>query len=293
MVLGAGAILTDDLRTLTLLVLSAVTGTTILGLLTVRRWWRRAVRAAATQAQRLDWKARWVTSRQSLSLVPHLVAFACLIQEPRLVAAWFGSDLVIYRVQFLVLITSIGASVLTAVHGLIAVRLQGTHEEDMAVAGPRTGRAYGVLGCAGGGLIVLCGPIVNSLIFGGRAGLDPVLSVLLACSVLFLSGYFLASTLLLRSLRSAAIATNSTSVALLILAAILIIRPSTVGGIVVLYAASCMGLMIGAWIASLLVLANSPAGPSRVFSAYGPWLAIGCGTYVAIAWGYSLIAQLP
>lgn len=255
------------------LVLTVVAGQTLAALtplVTIRQWLTslkgRVVGSAASG--NLNWTRRWWALRRSLYLLPHLIASAAILQEPRLVGATFADSDTLSRIQFLVLIGSIGVSVLVAVQGLLSLRLQFMDDDELRAGDGSVGRNFGLLGVFSAALIIVPGPLVDRYLFNGAAQYDQPLGLMLGLATLALGGYHLGTTLLLRAQRSFQIGANSVAVAVVSLLMILWLAPDTALNTLIVYTVTTALLMVSSWFNVWLIPTSAEDGSRASLRRY-------------------------
>lgn len=92
------------------------------------------------------------TVQSALLLVPHLLLFSTMIQGVRLASTVLGSPSLV-DAHNLMLLVSIGATLVAALHSLLTVRIQSANDKDLANRTRRNALLYAVMGVLGGVLL--------------------------------------------------------------------------------------------------------------------------------------------
>jgi hypothetical protein len=158
-------------------------------------------------------------------LIPHLVAFSAISQGIRLLAWLLGSNSLLVRVHYSVLLLNIGATLLAAIHGLLSVRVQMLEQRKFIVAARATGRRYGALGLVAAVAFLLASRPLSALILTNGAELSWYGSLALASSFGGLTCYYSMSNCAVREQWTTTLSVLSCSVVVSVGAAVAVVRP--------------------------------------------------------------------
>lgn len=94
------------------------------------------------------------TLRTAVILVPHLLLFAALIQGMRLATTLFQRTESLISAHYLMLLVSIGATLVGALHSILTVRIQAVSDTLLRAQGTRNAGVYGALGFVSSGFLL-------------------------------------------------------------------------------------------------------------------------------------------
>ncbi|WP_273653632.1 hypothetical protein [Cellulomonas fimi] len=200
---------------------------------------------------------------RSLLLVPHLVAFAIIVQGLRLSGAVIANGAVPVPLHHLALAAGVATTVLASVHGLLTVDVQLAGEDDLTSAVTRAGRRYAALG-AGCGALVLLGVALLPIALPEARHPDLDVQLMLAAVFPAMTAYYATSAGLLRRGSTAQISATSIIVAAVLLSSSVALHGDVVRLAVGLFLVAALALAPVACLLGLWTRALEPAVTARL-----------------------------